>query len=430
MALKIVEFGQWRTGLLKITGSVDNPSASMTDFSALCAVGFLARFSYALARNPVLPLFALYLDAGPEAIGLVVGISTVTGIFFKLPSGALSDVIGRRRALLMGLAVFGAMPFTYLLVTNYGHLLIVRFFHGLATAIFGPVAMAVVADIAGSRRGEMLSWFSSVTIIGTLLGAPAGGFLLYFFAAGSPGLGDFRLVYLVSGIAGALSLILGLGTGHRKETVTPHPGAFRDRWQRFFGGIREVLSDYRVVITSNMEGLQNLTVGALEAFLPIYVVTVAGLNEFHAGLLWGVQVLTTILAKPVMGFASDRWGRKPVIAWGMILCAASFAAIPMLRSFFPLMGAALAFGLGEALVTSSAAALVADICHRKHFGAAMGTFGTIFDIGHATGPILAGILLARYTYFQAFSFLAALLLVATPVFLLAVKEDRPPRPWG
>jgi len=31
-----------------------------------------------------------------------VGISTVTGIFFKLPSGALSDVIGRRRTLLMG----------------------------------------------------------------------------------------------------------------------------------------------------------------------------------------------------------------------------------------------------------------------------------------------------------------------------------------
>ena len=59
--------------------------ALLNQYNSLCAVGFLARFSYALARTPVLPLFALYLGAGPEAIGLVVGISTVTGIFFKLP---------------------------------------------------------------------------------------------------------------------------------------------------------------------------------------------------------------------------------------------------------------------------------------------------------------------------------------------------------
>ncbi len=79
--------------------------------TALCSVGFLARFSYALARNPVLPLFAMYLGAGPEAIGLAVGISTVTGIFFKLPAGALSDVIGRRKTMLAGLCFFAFVPF-------------------------------------------------------------------------------------------------------------------------------------------------------------------------------------------------------------------------------------------------------------------------------------------------------------------------------
>ena len=78
------------------------------------AVGFFARMSYALARSPVLPLFALYFGAGPEAIGWVVGISTVTGIFFKLPAGAISDVIGRKKTMLVGLVVFAVIPFTYL----------------------------------------------------------------------------------------------------------------------------------------------------------------------------------------------------------------------------------------------------------------------------------------------------------------------------
>jgi len=398
----------------------------MNTYKTLCSVGFLARFSYALARNPVLPLFALYLGAGPEAIGLAVGISTVTGIFFKLPSGALSDVIGRRRSLLMGLAVFGVMPFTYLLIHDYPQLIIIRFLHGLATAIYGPVAMAVVADLAGDRKGEWLSWFSSVTIVGTLLGAPVGGFLLHYLpGAAGPGLSDFRLVFLMSGMAGAAALFLGLAALRGAETAAPHPGALKERLGRFFSGIKEVVSDRRVVITSNMEGLQNLTVGALEAFLPVYAVKVAGLNEFQAGLLWGVQVLTTILSKPLMGRTSDRWGRKPLIVLGMVLCAGSFVAIPLLRSFAGLMAAALVFGLGEALVTSSTAALVADVCHEKHFGTAMGTFGTIFDVGHAAGPILAGLLLARFGYFPAFAMLGAILIAAIPVFVLGVQEGRP-----
>ena len=100
--------------------------AGATLMRTLFSIGFLARFSYALARNPVLPLFAVALGAGPEGIGLAVGISTVTGILFKMPSGALSDVIGRRRTMLAGLVVFGLMPFAYLFITDYAALVVVR----------------------------------------------------------------------------------------------------------------------------------------------------------------------------------------------------------------------------------------------------------------------------------------------------------------
>jgi MFS family permease len=184
------------------------------------------------------------------------------------------------------------------------------------------------------------------------------------------------------------------------------------------------MSDKRVVVTSAMEGLQNLTVGALEAFLPIYAVTRAGLNEFQAGLLWGVQVVVTIISKPVMGRTSDRFGRRPLIVAGMVLCAGAFGAIPLLGDFCSLMIAAMLFGLGEAFVTSSSAALVADVCKEKHFGTAMGTFGTIFDIGHASGPILAGMLIARYDYLYAFWLMAAILIIAVPVFIMQVKVER------
>ena len=395
----------------------------LSPFTALCTVGFFARLSYALARSPVLPLFALYLGAGPEAIGFAVGISTVTGIFFKLPSGALSDVIGRKKTMLLGLIVFAVLPFAYLFIDNYQALIVVRFIHGLATAIYGPVSMAVVADVAGTRKGELLSWFSSVTIIGNLLGAPLGGFILSTPGAAGPAMGDFQIAYLASGLAGVMALVLALGVLKDGQKVEKHQ-SLKEAYARFISGIREVASDRRVIITSNMEGLQNMTVGALEAFLPIYAVTVAGLTAFQAGLLWGVQVVATIVSKPIMGKTSDSHGRKPLISLGMLLCALSFAAIPLLTNFYLLGLAAVVFGLGEALVTSSSAALIIDVCKEKHFGAAMGGFGTIFDIGHASGPILAGLLIARLGYLPTFWLMAAMLLAAIPLFMATVKINK------
>ncbi len=399
--------------------------------AGLNAVGFLARFSYALARNPVLPLFALFLGAGPEGVGLAVGISTVTGILFKMPAGAVSDVIGRRRTMLAGLVVFGLMPFAYLFIRDYQALVLVRFIHGLATAIYGPVAMAVVAEMAGERRGELLSWFSSVMIIGTLLGAPMGGWMLHH-APGSPapGLWDFRLVFLVSGAAGMAALLLGLWLLRGPEAHSHQGKTLSERLASFRQGIREVAGDRRVVLTSAMEGVQNLGMGALEAFLPVYAVTRAGLSELEAGLLWAVQIVVTMLSKPVLGRLGDRQGRKAPIAWGLGCCAAGLAAVPWLASFWPLAVAALVFGLGEALVTSSSAALVADLCRKRHYGAAMGTFGTIFDVGHASGPILGGLLVAALDFRLAFLMLAMVLLAAIPVFLAGVDLDEGSGPAG
>ncbi len=393
----------------------------MRDFTSLCTVGFLARFSYALARNPMLPLFALFLGAGPEAVGLAVGISTVTGILFKLPAGALSDVVGRRRTMLAGLVVFGLMPFAYFFIDSYRALIVVRFLHGLATAIYGPVAMAVVAEVAGPRRGELLSWFSSVGIIGTLLGAPIGGLALDVSTSGGPVLWQFRMVFALSAVSGMAALLLGLKTLGHNAPCEPG-GAAGAGVQRFRQGIAEVLSDRRLVTASAVEGVQNMGMGALEAFLPIYAVTVVGLSEFQAGLLWGVQIFVTMLSKPLLGKMSDSRGRRGLIVAGLILCGGALGAIPFLHAFLPLLAACLVFGMGEALVTSSSAALVADMCRDRRFGSAMGAFGTIFDIGHASGPICAGLLIGWGGYQLSFPLLAVFIFLSIPVFLRNVPS--------
>lgn len=303
--------------------------------------------------------------------------------------------------------------------------MVVRFLHGFATAVYGPVAMAVVAEAAGTRKGEMLSWFSSVAIMGTLAGAPIGGFILSVLSGGNAHTSmAFNVVYGIVAATGLASLVLGMKI-LLKEEAPAVQGGLKSRMAVFVSGIREVTGDSRILVTSAMEGFQNMTMGALEAFLPVYAVTVAGLGPFEAGLLWAAQIVTTMIAKPIMGRTSDSFGRKSLIVVGLLCCAVPFAAVPFLVNFWSLIVACLVFGLGEALVTSSSAAMVADMCKERHYGTAMGVFGTIFDIGHASGPILGGLLIGSLGYRVAFVLMALVLIVVIPWFIWCVDEKQP-----
>jgi MFS family permease len=153
---------------------------------------------------------------------------------------------------------------------------------------------------------------------------------------------------------------------------------------------------------------------------------VCGFSAFQAGLLWGVQMATTVVSKPLMGRMSDRHGRRSLLFWGMFVCAVPFALIPWFSDFRALLILAAIFGLGEAVVTSSAAALVADFCREDQLGCAMGTFGTIFDVGHASGPLPAGFLIgvigSGADYRIPFAIVASLLVIAAMVFRAGVKD--------
>ena len=117
----------------------------MPVFVLLCAVGFCSFVSYNLVRVPVLAPFAETLGAGPVAVGWIVAASTLTGVFLKLPMGALSDIVNRRRLLGVAVLAFALPPFAYPFVTNLETLTALRVVHGLATAVFTPLVLAMVA---------------------------------------------------------------------------------------------------------------------------------------------------------------------------------------------------------------------------------------------------------------------------------------------
>ncbi|HEY4774843.1 MAG TPA: MFS transporter [Xanthobacteraceae bacterium] len=392
----------------------------MSAFLAIVFASLLARLGYQMARSPVLPRFAEDLGATPELLGVIVAASTVTGVFIKLPAGALSDILGRKRLMVAGAVFFAVPPFFYPFVHDPAPLLALRFVHGFATAIFSPVAAAYVASLAHESRGARLGWFSSANDVGATAGPLLGGFVLFYSAS-------FAATYLLVGLFGVLALfvVLVLPEPERTAPSATLAGQARAFWQ----GVREVVATPPVLIASGIEAVMYLGYGAFLGFLPVYAQR-TGLNDAEIALVLGSQLVAAMAAKPVAGRMSDRLGRKPVIAAGLALCAVALALMFRTASFGGLLALAPILGLGVAAVTPVTNALIADLVATRRLGAAMGVFGTIWDIGEAAGSILAGYLIGSLGYAATFDVLAAVVALAMIGFVVLVSDPSASRLRG
>jgi MFS family permease len=376
----------------------------------LCGAAFVAYCSYSICRTPLLPLFASELGAGPALIGFVMGASTLTGILIKLPAGALSDVLGRRRLLLAGAVVFASMPFTYLTVSTLAALVAIRFVHGSATAIFGPVASAALSDIApADKRGAWLSTYSTAQGTGQALGPVLAGYLV---AAGR-----FDLAFVVSGLIGLAAPAIVAGLQGRPAVSAP-----RAPWQQFKNGVREVGRDRRVVVTSGAHAAQFVLNGMLNAFLPLYGREALELSGAELGWLFAMQTIITLAVRPVIGIVSDRIGRRSVIVIGLTLCSAAVFSLSLAGDLGGVIAAIAPYAAGVAITTAATSAYITDITPRARYGAAHGVFGTIYDIGDALGPIAAGVLVAAVGYVRMFQVMAMVAVIMALIFAIATRS--------
>ncbi|GJL55256.1 MAG: MFS transporter [Nitrospirales bacterium] len=384
-------------------------------FALLCAVAFLAFVSYDLVRRPALALFAGSLGATPVTVGILVALSTVTGIFVKLPVGVMSDLLDRRKFMIGGLLAFALPPFFYPVISDVTILGTLRLAHGLATALFTPLALAMVAQLYAERRGEAMGWYTAAAQGGGLLGPMLGGILVY--AVG------FSSTFLMAGAFGTLSLVLFLCM---PRTVIPAPRL--KRTHRTFmtevrQGVKDIVRHRGILTTSLTEASKMMANGTLMAFLPLYGLSI-GLNAAQVGVLFGIQALTSLFAKPAMGKISDRTGRHTPIVIGLCLCGAMLILIPQLETLKYLLIVSAVFGLGEAVITSSSTALIADLSHHTSIGAGMGMRGTIMDIGHAAGPVIAGILIASIGYRGGFAVIGIFQFITAGVFGMIMEGNR------
>jgi MFS family permease len=179
-----------------------------------------------------------------------------------------------------------------------------------------------------------------------------------------------------------------------------------------------------VLVTSGAQAAQFVLNGALNAFLPLYGRDVVGLTTPQLGWLFGIQTVTTLAVRPVIGLLSDRVGRRWVIVAGLTACSAAVLAMSSATDIWALVAAVIAYAAGVATTTAATSAFITDVTRRARYGAAHGVFGTIYDVGDALGPIAAGLLVASVGYGRMFQILAVIGVTMAVVFLVASRSTR------
>ncbi|MGK7914816.1 MAG: MFS transporter [Prochloraceae cyanobacterium] len=366
---------------------------------------FVVRSAYQMGKTPLLPIFAASLGANDTFLGLIVSISTCTGMVLKPLIGAFSDLFGQRLLILVGTTFFIVMPFSYQFIHTPTQLAYIRIIHGLATAIYGPVTLAYVVQQSPKYIAERLGWFSIARGAGYIVGPMAASWLLLKLEPAN--------VYTITGFLSIFAFIPIMTM--RKSVVAqeslpghipPQTPWFRQVWQTLRLGGR----NNSTWLAGSLQAIMYVALYAVKAFLPVYAVS-QEINIAMVGSLFALQEIIHLLFKPWGGRIGDRQGYILIVSVGLISLGLALSILIYTQNYFCLLVAFIVMGLAQALIVPSVIAFLSERTEHNSMGATLGFLGTLNNAGKVVGPIIAGILMNWLHYSLTFRFLGIFLVL-------------------
>jgi DHA1 family tetracycline resistance protein-like MFS transporter len=135
--------------------------------------------------------------------------------------------------------------------------------------------------------------------------------------------------------------------------------------------------------------------GIIIPLLPFYAETF-GASPLAIGLLFASFSLSQLIASPVLGEWSDRWGRRPILIFSLLGTVVSFVMLALAHSLLMLFAARIVDGLSGGNITT-ARAYIGDVTTDENRARSFGMLGAAFGLGFIIGPGLGG-LFARISY--------------------------------
>lgn len=136
--------------------------------------------------------------------------------------------------------------------------------------------------------------------------------------------------------------------------------------------------------------------GILIPVLPAFATKILGLDEAAIGITIASYSFVQFIFNPVLGRISDKYGRKPVIVFCLIINAAGYLIFAFTHSYIMLLISRVVSGIGGSSI-AVAQAYIADVTTKETRSKGMGLIGSAFGLGFVFGPLIGG-LLSEYGY--------------------------------
>jgi MFS family permease len=377
-------------------------------------IGFSFVLGMGLA-SAFLPILALELDPSGMMVGYVVSAWFLTRVFIELPSGVISDRIGRRRLLIFGIALSSVGSLLCAIANSIYLLIVGRGLWGFGAALFFLNNTAILIDLFKSkRRGRALGTFQGIQFVGSLIGAPIGAFFASL-------IGYSSVFYITFGIL-CLSLILAFTSKELKEVGASSSSSNSQPSIR--KALASLLDRNILVICVICFSRMFIITGAMSTVFPLYLFETLGFNVSVIGVITAARTGGFIVATIASGYLSDRFGRKIVILAGLLIEIPCLYIYTVTQSFGLITVVGILDGVGAGLVSATLIVLLSEIVKPEFRGVSIGLYRTFLDIGGIAGPIVFIIIATQFGIYLSFYIGAVILALMVCLTVLIKRKEK------
>ena len=361
--------------------------------------------------SPILPFYIESMGASGTELGLLDASYAMMRLIFGPVWGSISDRVGRKRILMVGILGFGITMVWFGLATQLWMLFAARILAGILSSATAPTTMAYIGDNAPEGElGKGLGRLTAAGGIGAILGPLLGG-LVASDSLSTP-------FYIAAGLAGVSLILTALFLPESKSTTQDETGKekhiidLREWGKAIFSPIGRLfiltfISTSGVYIFSNTFGLYGL-----ERF---------GFGTEEMGVVYMVLGLVSMLSVGLLiGPATKLFGDEKITTYGFLTAATSLILMLVANGIIAILLFTALLAVAISLQSTALISLTSKHATMEQ-GVTMGLSNSFVSLGRIVGPVAGGVLL-DINLRLPFAGAAGMLLVAFILSLFWIRK--------
>jgi multidrug resistance protein len=360
----------------------------------------------------ILPEIAQEFGQPIENVGLLASAYAIPLALLAIPFGPVSDRLGRRFSIVLGMAIFLVAVVASGLAPSYPLLLAARIVNGFGAAIVGPAVFAYAADLSSpEQRGRAMATIVAAYPVSTILGLPLGGLIAATFG--------WRAVFAFIALVAVAALVLVW----RLPRDAPRAAAA----ETYLAGLRALAGSRPTLAAVVVTLVWFIGSFGLFVYLGTYFTESFGFSSLQVGLTLTIIGFVGLFATRVAARMIGRLGAKRVVMIGLACFSVAAFLLPLTSVFLPLALLNMAlwvFGVWFGLPAQQA--IVSETLPAWR-GTALAANTSALYLGGAIGPAITGAILAAGGFAAAGPASAAIGLVALVLAALLLPSVLGPR---